>query len=463
MPGNQRYRFLGYEVDPIRRTIRRDGDLLLLAPKVIDTLVALLEHAGEVVDKDTLMRTVWPDTNVVESSLTRNISVLRKALAEDGHGAEIIQTVSKRGYRFVPAVTIADSPALGGRTIRSWRAVAAMAMAAAIVGLLAVSSSGRREPGAVLTDADREYLLGRHLWNKVEPIYLERAFHRFQRAAELDPTLALAYAGMADSHLLRLQLGLSDSRTRSLANARAAAARALALDPDLSLPRVSLGYAAAMTDLDMEAARSEFSKAASSGAPVALAAYGDYLTWTGDLSGARDYYTRATRLDPVSPLLGTRAARLEYYARRYPRAIELLTEVIEREPTFSLARYYLALSYGFVGRTDDAIRQLRQTRLNPKVMVTDEAWIRARSGDLSPARRLIAERLPSAEAGERKWTQLLIPAITAGDHTLAIKALEEMWNTREVELLYLQSDPRFDPLRSDVRFQALARRLLEKH
>src|SRR3712207_5548905 len=74
--------------------------------------MVLVEHAGEVVDKDTIFRLVWPDTFVVESSLTKNISLLRKAL--DGDGAEsAIQTVSKRGYRFTAEIEAppADSPA----------------------------------------------------------------------------------------------------------------------------------------------------------------------------------------------------------------------------------------------------------------------------------------------------------------------------------------------------------------
>src|SRR5918993_1912233 len=105
-PVKQVYRFLGYELDPVRRVISRGGDLLPMAPKVVDTLRVLVEHAGEVVDKDTLMHAVWPDTSVVESSLTRNISLLRKILVQDGSSQVVIQTVSKRGYRFVPPVEV---------------------------------------------------------------------------------------------------------------------------------------------------------------------------------------------------------------------------------------------------------------------------------------------------------------------------------------------------------------------
>ena len=106
----QLYRFLGYDLDPVHRVIARDGDLLPMPPKVVDTLLVLVERAGEVVDKDTLIHSVWPDTSVVESSLTRNISLLRKTLAQGGSSEVVIQTVSKRGYRFLPTVEIVQQP-----------------------------------------------------------------------------------------------------------------------------------------------------------------------------------------------------------------------------------------------------------------------------------------------------------------------------------------------------------------
>lgn len=471
---------MGYDLDPVRRVIVRDGELLPMPPKVVDTLIVLVEHAGEVVDKDTLMHAVWPDTSVVESSLTRNISLLRKALAEGGSGETIIQTISKRGYRFLPPVETADeddkriaqppaplAPAVVGTDVRATpplrRALAftsAALLIAAMVGALliagALHTSDRSE---VLTEPEREYVLGRHSLNKIEPAHVERALKRFQKAAELDPESALAHAGIADSHVLLIQL--ATARANSLGEARWAAQRAIALDPNLALPRVSLGYVAAMSGLDLPSARREFERAAEIGVPAALPGYGDYLTWIGDLEGARRYFTRARQIDPVSPFIGTRAARLEYFARRYGRAIELLTDVLEREPSFSQARYYLALSYAFERRIDAALQELRRAQLNPDLLATDEAWIRAVGGDTGSAHALIAERRKAIEAGTRKWTALLIPAISIGDHELAIRALEEMWTTREIELLHLKVDPRFDPLRSDVRFQNLTKRVFE--
>lgn len=469
-PVKQVYRFLGYDFDPVHRVIARGGELLPMPPKVADTLLVLIEHAGEVVDKDTLIRSVWPDTTVVESSLTRNISLLRKMLAQGGSSEAVIQTVSKRGYRFLPAVEIVSVEmepvaAIAGAPSRPIRsrvvlAGAVFAAAAVVVALVVTGAFQKASSEEVLTEADRQYLLGRHFWNKVEPAQVERALQRFHKAAELDPRSALAQAGIADSHVLMIQLAMTN-RAQSLKEARTAAERAIALDPTLALPRVSLGYVAAMSSLDLPSARRQFERGAELGFAGGHPGYGDYLTWTGDLDRARQYFARATQVDPVSALICTRAARIEYFAHRYAHAIEQLRDVLEREPAFSPALYYLALSYAFQGRTDAALDELRKARLNPDVLATDEAWIRAAGGDPRKAQALIAQRRKDVEAGIRKWTELLIPAISVGDDDLAFRALEEMWKTREIELLHLKVDPRFDPLRSDARFERLISRVFD--
>src|SRR6185436_7077348 len=75
-----------------------------LTPKLVDTLFLLVENNGHVLSKDQLMDSLWPNTFVEESSLTQNISLLRKALAETGETQQYIETIPKRGYRFVGEV-----------------------------------------------------------------------------------------------------------------------------------------------------------------------------------------------------------------------------------------------------------------------------------------------------------------------------------------------------------------------
>ena len=100
------YRFGPFSLDAAERRLLRDGDPVPLAPKVFDTLLALIEESGRLVAKNDLMSRLWPDTFVEDATLARNISDLRKALGESGGEASYIETVPKAGYRFVGGVTI---------------------------------------------------------------------------------------------------------------------------------------------------------------------------------------------------------------------------------------------------------------------------------------------------------------------------------------------------------------------
>lgn len=98
------YEFGRFRLDAGERVLRRDRELVPLTPKVFDILLALVERGGHIVEKDDLMKRVWPDTFVEEGNLTQNVSMLRKALGENPGSPQFIETVARRGYRFVANV-----------------------------------------------------------------------------------------------------------------------------------------------------------------------------------------------------------------------------------------------------------------------------------------------------------------------------------------------------------------------
>lgn len=99
------YEFGPFHLDATRRILLKEGEPLKLFPKEFDTLLALVEHSGEVLEKEDLMHQVWQDSIVEESNLTTNISHLRKLLGESRDRHDYIVTVPGRGYRFVAGVT----------------------------------------------------------------------------------------------------------------------------------------------------------------------------------------------------------------------------------------------------------------------------------------------------------------------------------------------------------------------
>jgi DNA-binding winged helix-turn-helix (wHTH) protein/TolB-like protein/Flp pilus assembly protein TadD len=101
---NRVYEFGPFRLEVDDRLLLRDGQPVSLAPKVFDTLIALVENSGHLVTKEDLMTKLWPDTFVEEGALTRNISDLRKALEEAADGDQYIKTVPRHGYRFSQTV-----------------------------------------------------------------------------------------------------------------------------------------------------------------------------------------------------------------------------------------------------------------------------------------------------------------------------------------------------------------------
>ena len=102
------FEFGCFRLEPAERRLLCDGRPISLTPKAFQTLVFLVENCGHVVSKDELIKNVWPETFVEEGGLARNISVLRKVLGDGPSGQTFIETVPKRGYRFVAQVRELD-------------------------------------------------------------------------------------------------------------------------------------------------------------------------------------------------------------------------------------------------------------------------------------------------------------------------------------------------------------------
>jgi Tol biopolymer transport system component/DNA-binding winged helix-turn-helix (wHTH) protein len=152
-----RYQFGPFCLDVAEQQLRRDGDVLPLTPKVFDVLCVLVQNSGHLVEKDKLLAEVWPDSFVEEGALSRSVSVLRKALGDSG---TYIETVPKRGYRFIMQVTELDgspSPApsvpvaVAARSIWSREAWWMAAAVLFIVGVLAGIAGLVRDVGQAET------------------------------------------------------------------------------------------------------------------------------------------------------------------------------------------------------------------------------------------------------------------------------------------------------------------------
>src|SRR5262245_35627097 len=101
---DEQYEFGPFGVDVSERVLTKGQQAIPLTPKAFDTLVVLIRNSGHVVGKDDLLKEVWPETFVEEGVLAVNVAAIRKALSDGDEGASYIETVPRRGYRFVGEV-----------------------------------------------------------------------------------------------------------------------------------------------------------------------------------------------------------------------------------------------------------------------------------------------------------------------------------------------------------------------
>lgn len=172
------YEFGRFQLNVTQRTLLCEEKEIALTPKLFETLRLLVEHSGEVLERQELIQGVWGDTYVEEGNLSTNIYALRKALGDERAGAAYIATVPRRGYRFIaPVVKVSAAPRLDDETTINSLAVLPFKPLGA--------EAGKAGLGLGLTDALITRLSNLRQLN-VRPTSAVRKYHGW----ELDPVLA---------------------------------------------------------------------------------------------------------------------------------------------------------------------------------------------------------------------------------------------------------------------------------
>ena len=321
----------------------------------------------------------------------------------------------------------------------------------------------KQSPLAPQTTASSEahdlYLKGRHFWSKRTAEDLKEAMGLFEKAIALDPTYALAHAGLADCYLL-LGEYTSSRPADILPKAKPYVYRALELASDLAEPHASLGLIS-IYDYDWATAEREFKRAIElrSGYATAHHWYAILLVTLGRFEEARVEAERALELDPASTIVNNMLGVVFYESRNYDKAIAAFRKTLELNPGFAPAREVLACAYASMGRKEDALAELDQIKASAAEHVGMRAWILAVTGDAAGARALMREleHRPGLEHGHPAALGALHGLL--GDNDRAFALLEQAYAERDGMLRDVKVSPMWDPLRKDSRFGKLLQQM----
>lgn len=309
-------------------------------------------------------------------------------------------------------------------------------------------------------EAYEEYLKGRQAYGEGTAESAQRAVRHYGLALTMEPGYALAYAGLADAHLV---LGEGGGQPEGFAMARAAAGRAVELDAGLG----EAHSAAAFTSLlnrDWAAAESGFKRALDLSPSSARVheEYAWYLAARERLDEALVEMKRARELDPLSPLVNAELAGIFMYRREPAAAVAQIQKTLELKPDFIVAQYGLARVFILEGKHQQAIGQLEKVQARARTWpgpVADLACAYAATGRKPEALKALARWQEISRTGFPEHEECACAYAALGDKEKAFSLLEKAYRSHSMGLVWARVDPRFDLLRSDPRFADLLRRL----
>jgi len=226
------YEFGPFRLEPATRRLLREGEPLPLTPKAFDTLLLLVQNHERVMEKEEVLRRIWPDTVVEESNLAQNVFTLRKTLGDSPEGARFIATVPRRGYRFIAPVVPsrrAAPPAPAAPDLVAEARPQPRSVVPALKALLALA--------IIVALPVAGYVAGRRTATPEQPKLTRLTFRRgIVRNARFAPDgRTVVYGAQWDSYPSRLFLGRADNPESMLLDAPSADLMAVSSTGELAL------------------------------------------------------------------------------------------------------------------------------------------------------------------------------------------------------------------------------------
>jgi serine/threonine-protein kinase len=340
-------------------------------------------------------------------------------------------------------------------------------IAGAVVDTLKVTLLNR--PGAPLAprrttnlEAYKLYLRGRFAWNQTGP-GIERALDLFEQTLALDPSFALAHAGVADVFILA---GIFETMppAEAFPLARVAVERALGLDETLSEAHAARGAIRLLHDWDFPVARAELERAIALN-PSNATAYTwltMYYAFRGEFDTALEWARRGIQVDPLAAGASYGELLTLYLAHRYEDAVACAERVLELNPAYAEGYRCLGsslLALGRHGPAFDALRHAVKLGGSGAWTVANLAAAHAQLGDVDEAERLLAELVRRSETEWISTMSVGVVHAALGRYDEAIACVERSFEERDCWVVALAVEPAFGVLRGNPRFESLLSRI----
>jgi DNA-binding winged helix-turn-helix (wHTH) protein/Tfp pilus assembly protein PilF len=471
-----------YRLDLESGELFRSGVAVRLQPQPTKLLVLLVERAGELVTREDIRRAMWGTDTFVDFDQSVNFCVRQVRSALNDHAARpcYVETVPRRGYRFVapvqkvPAEAVGLAAALPGTTLRhgAWRRPARVAaVIAAACGVLAAASySYRRVSGDATrptstSSVQQNVELGRFFLNKFDAGAAPKAIEHFQLALGEDPKHAPAYAGLADAYNQLASVFIAGKRPAHRALAIDAATRAIQLDPGSAEAYAALGYAT-MHEMEWARAGAALRRAIELNPRYVPArqTYATYLANQRRFGEAIEEARRGVEIEPASVRGRQMFAWVLYFARRYDAALNELRTINDMDRGYPLGHFRTGQVLLVMGRAAEAVQPLQTaaalTNRAPAPLGLLAMALGA-NGQHAEARAIVEELEARAATENVPPGAMLLAYIGIDDKDRAVDMVARGYVERDNYEINIASDPLMDPLRDQPRFLALCRQVMQ--
>lgn len=304
-------------------------------------------------------------------------------------------------------------------------------------------------------------LTGRFLFNRRSPADTEKAISYFQRAVDLDPNYAPAWAELGYANAsLGSDIGVGE-RAKVLPPARNAVARALEIDPNLAEAHTALAWIKLWYDWDWSGSEQEFRRSLelNPNDSVTHREYSHYLQVRRRFDEAIEENKRAIDLSPFDLLASAHLAWVYIDARDGVKAVQQSRHVLDMDPSFTGVYMLMADGYALQHKWDEALAAYAKINNFPQDVAVGVAYIRAASGNKAQALNAVAELTQYSRHNYVSPMDFASCYAAMGDRDKAFEWLEKAYKERAPGLISLEVNSRLDNLRSDPRFRDLERRV----